>query len=164
MTHACPPSRLLPLLEPLEPRLLLTAALSINDVGVLEGNAGATLAVFTVTLSQAIAADATVNWATADGTATVADNDYVAASGVLTILAGQTTGSITVYAKSDTTYETDETFTVTLSNPVNATLGAKTQGIATIQNDDAPITLTINDVSATEGNAATKNWRNALLN
>jgi RHS repeat-associated protein len=37
MTHACPPSRLLPLLEPLEPRLLLTAGPVVQFVTINDG-------------------------------------------------------------------------------------------------------------------------------
>ncbi|MFN7551159.1 MAG: lamin tail domain-containing protein, partial [Pseudomonadota bacterium] len=63
-----------------------TPALSINDVSVVEGNSGTTIATLTVSLSQpAGAGGVTFDIATADNTATVADNDYVAAS-----LTGQT--------------------------------------------------------------------------
>ena len=53
--------------------------LSINDVAVTEGNSGATTATFTASLgSPALPGGVTFNIATADNTATVADNDYVA--------------------------------------------------------------------------------------
>ena len=63
------------------------AGFSINDVAVLEGNAGTTTATFTVLLTPAAAGTVTVDFATADGTATVADNDYVATNGTLTFVA-----------------------------------------------------------------------------
>ena len=124
-----------PLLEILEPRLLLAAALSINDVAVDEGNSGTTPAVFTVTLSQAIVADATVNWATADGTATVAGNDYVAASGILTIPAGQTTGIITMVVKGDTVPESDKTIFLNIDYAEGADI-VDGQGRCVILDDD----------------------------
>jgi hypothetical protein len=124
-----------PLLEILEPRLLLAAALSINDVAVDEGNSGTTPAVFTVTLSQAIVADATVNWATTDGTATVAGNDYVAASGILTIPAGQTTGIITVVVKGDTVPESDKTIFLNIDYAEGADI-VDGQGRCVILDDD----------------------------
>lgn len=77
----------------------------------------------------------TVSYATADGTAT-AGSDYTAASGTATIPAGSTTTTITVSVIGDTTNEPDETFTVTLSSPVNATIATAT-GTGTILNDDA---------------------------
>jgi hypothetical protein len=40
MTHACPPSRVPPLLEPLEPRLRPASSLPINDIAASEGLAG----------------------------------------------------------------------------------------------------------------------------
>jgi immune inhibitor A len=66
-----------------------TPALSINDVSVTEGNSGSTNATFTVSLSAAAGGPVTVNWATANGTAT-AGTDYTAASGVVSFAAGET--------------------------------------------------------------------------
>ncbi|HUG90325.1 MAG TPA: S8 family serine peptidase, partial [Planctomycetaceae bacterium] len=70
--------------------------ISIGDVPVTEGDSGTSLADFVVTLSKASLFDLTVNYATADGSATTADGDYVAASGSLTIPAGQFSGTISV--------------------------------------------------------------------
>lgn len=110
--------------------------LSINDVSVNEGNAGTTNAVFTVTLSQASGKTITVDFATADSTAT-AGSDYVAASGRLTFAPGETSKNIVVSIIGDTLFEPDETFFVNLLNPVNATI-QRSQGIGTIFNDDVP--------------------------
>ena len=66
-----------------------TSSLSIDDVSVTEGNAGTTIATFTVTLSPISGQTVTVDFATADGTATTADNDYVATSGTLTFTPGR---------------------------------------------------------------------------
>ena len=64
----------------------------------------------------------TVNYATANGTAT-AGSDYVAASGTLTFAPGVATRPMTVSVNGDTTSEPNETFVVTLSSPTNAVLG-----------------------------------------
>jgi Ca2+-binding RTX toxin-like protein len=64
----------------------------------------------------------------------------VANSGTLTFAAGQTSQQITVLATGDTTVEPDETFTVTLTSPSNATLGTTASSTATILNDDSPST------------------------
>ena len=108
---------------------------------------------FTVTLSAASGQSVTVNYATETGTAT-APADYTAASGTLTLAPGTTSLQIPVAIVGDVVDEVDETFTVTLSDASNATL-ATAQGTGTIADNDAPPSLTINDVSLPEGNAGT---------
>ncbi|TMP96149.1 MAG: HYR domain-containing protein [Verrucomicrobia bacterium] len=130
--------------------------ITINDVSVTEGNSGTTTAVFTVTLSHPSCQTVTVNYATADGTATLADNDYQSASGTITFNPGQTNATITVLVNGDNKFEPDETFAVNLSDPVNAGL-ADSQGIGTILADDPQPTIAINDVSVVEGNSGTTN-------
>jgi hypothetical protein len=132
--------------------------LSVADASVNEGNAGTSTATFTVTLSAAAAGAVTVNYATADGTAT-AGSDYTASSGTLTFAAGQTTKTVAVTVSGDTTVEPNETFVVNLSGASGATI-ADAQAQGTITNDDVapppPLpTLSIDDVSVTEGNAGT---------
>jgi hypothetical protein len=115
---------------------LCAFSLAISDESILEGNTGATNAVFTVTLLTPSNQTVTVDFATADGTATIADNDYVAIpAGRLTFAPGETFKTITVQVNGDLTNETDETFVVNLSNAVNATI-ASGQGTGTIRNDD----------------------------
>jgi len=133
-----------------------TPALSIADATVTEGNSGTTNAVFTVTLSAPSSQAVTVNYATADGAATVAGNDYVAASGPLTFQPGDVSKTVTVSVVGDTVFEPNETFTVNLSGATNATI-ARAQGTGTILNDDTAPTLSINDVSVPEGNSGTAN-------
>jgi CSLREA domain-containing protein len=111
--------------------------LSINDVSVAEGNSGTTNANFTVSLSAASGQTVTVNYATANGTAT-AGSDYVATSGTLTFTPGQTSKPITVTVIGDTTVEPDETFFVDLSSPTNAAI-TRSRGTGTIINDDNPL-------------------------
>ena len=142
-----------------------TATISINDVRLTEGPAqgapaGAKNFVFTVSLSNPSAFANTVNFATANGSAT-AGSDYVARSGAVTFAAGETTKTIAVVVNGDTVVETDETFFVNISQPVVAAAGrpravfGKTRGLGTIVNDDqaALPTLSINNVSVTEGPA-----------
>jgi hypothetical protein len=125
-----------------EPRIV------INDVSVTEGNTGSVNALFTVTLWFAYDEAVTVPYATADGTAR-AGSDYEAASGTLTIPAGQTTGTITVLVNGDRLAEPNETFVVNLSSPTNATI-ADAQGVGTIVDDEPRIS--ISDVARKEGN------------
>src|SRR5262249_36515762 len=74
----------------------------------------------------------TVQYATADGSATVADGDYTPVSGTLTFAPGQTQQTVTVLVKGDAVAEPDETFFVNLSSPTNAVLGTS-QGTGTIK-------------------------------
>ena len=114
--------------------------LSINSISQNEGNTGSTPLVFTVTLSTATTLPVTVNWATANDTAT-AGSDYTAASGSLTFAPGVLTQPVTVQITGDTLAEPNETFFVNLSTPVNATI-AQAQGTGTISNDDGAARLT----------------------
>jgi Ca2+-binding RTX toxin-like protein len=119
--------------------------ISIDDVAEFEGNAGTTDFVFTVSLSNASYQTITVDFDSADGSATVAGGDYIAASGTVTFLPGDTSETLTVAVNGDTAVEADETFFVNLSNPQNATI-ADGQGVGTILNDDlsadVPCTIT----------------------
>jgi alpha-tubulin suppressor-like RCC1 family protein len=91
-----------------------------------------------VTLSYAPYEDVALQYSTADDVAT-ADSDYAAVvERMILIPAGSTTGNVTVQVNGDMEVELDETFTVSISNPVNATLGAQTACTVTITNDDIP--------------------------
>lgn len=102
---------------------------------MMEGQGGITYFTFTVGLSWASAQSVTVNFATADGSATVLNNDYYANSGLLTFNPGQLSKTITIQVQGNTTPEPTENFFVNLNNAVNAWL-ADGQGIGTIMNDD----------------------------
>ncbi|WP_284448496.1 putative Ig domain-containing protein [Pseudoxanthomonas mexicana] len=114
-------------------------SLSIDDVSVVEGNAGTVNAIFTVALGAASGQTVSVNYATADGTATQ-PADYTSASGTLTFTPGQTTRTITVPVIGETVPEANETFFVNLSGEANATI-SDNQGVGTITNDDVPVTV-----------------------
>jgi len=123
------------------------AMISIGDATVTEGNAGTTRAVFPVTLTAASPTPVTVAFATTDGTATTADEDYQGMTGQVGFAAGQTTGTIAITVNGDTRQEADETFFVDLSNPTNATV-ADGRGQGTIRNDDVqPGTVVLRAVS-----------------
>ena len=131
-------------------------SLTINDVTITEGNSGTVTAVFTATLSSTSGKTITVDYATQDGTA-VAGQDYTAVpTTTLTFNPSDTEKSFNITVNGDTLDEFDETFTVELSNESNVTL-ADSSGQATITDDDLIPTLTIGDVSVTEGNSGTTN-------
>jgi Ca2+-binding RTX toxin-like protein len=133
-------------------------SLSINDVTISEGNSGTKVATFTVTRSGGTAAF-DVNYATANGTATVADSDYAAASNTPHFGANQNTQTISVTINGDTKIESNETFNVLLSNATNSATISDSQGVGTITNDDSAAiagSVSINDVTVSEGNSGTK--------
>ncbi|MCB0037275.1 MAG: lamin tail domain-containing protein, partial [Anaerolineales bacterium] len=110
--------------------------LFIEDVQLVEGNAGSQTAVFTVQLNLAADETITVAYTTADGDA-LAGEDYTAASGQLTFTAGTLSQTITVTILGDELVEADETFLVQLSNATNGALISDGQALGTILNDDS---------------------------
>ncbi len=134
---------------------------SIGDVSAKEGDSGSTVFSFQVTLSSASGQTVSINYATANGTAVTTGTaptggaDYVAQASVLSFAAGETTKTVSVAVNGDTLGESDETFAVNLSTPVNATLGDG-QGTGKIENDDVMPALSVGDVSTSEGASGTK--------
>jgi hypothetical protein len=125
--------------------------ISIDDQSVTEGNSpDTTTMTFNVTLSNPSDQTVTVNYTTNDGTATTADSDYVTAADTLTFDPGQTTKTVDVTVNGDLTHESDETFTVDLSTPVNAGI-ADGSGTGTILDDDPAPTISVGDASVAEG-------------
>jgi hypothetical protein len=131
-----------------------SANVSINDVTVIEGNAGTTNATFTVSLSNPVDVPISLTYTTQDNTAT-APNDYTSASGTVTFPIGITTQTLNVSVNSDYIDEgTSESFFVNLSN-LNAgtrvVVLTDTQGIGTITDDDlAGVTISKTSVNVAE--------------
>jgi autotransporter-associated beta strand protein len=129
--------------DPVRKRVYLTGlqyrepSITISDAIVTEGDAGTTNAVFTVRIDTP--ANATVNYATRDGTA-LAGQDYVAAGGLLTFTPAVTSHTVTVTVNGDTQDEwLSEQFYVDLLTPTNARL-ARASGIGHIRDDDTAMT------------------------
>jgi hypothetical protein len=127
---------------------------SIDDQSITEGNAGTSTLTFNVTLSHASSDTVSVDYTTSGGTATTADGDYVAATDTVTFTPGQTAQTVDVTVNGDLTHESDETFTVDLSNETNAGV-ADGSGQGTITNDDQVPDISIDDQALTEGNVGT---------
>jgi uncharacterized repeat protein (TIGR02543 family) len=115
---------------------LFTTAGVISDVSLEEGDSGTTDFVFTVTLSEASPDTVEVGYVTADSTATVAGNDYIAATGTLVFVPGDVEETFTVQVVGDTDNEPDEIFQVRLVDPDGIVL-VDGLGLGTIVNDDA---------------------------
>jgi chitinase len=90
----------------------------------------------TVARTGSTTGQVTVNYATSNGTA-MSGSDYVAATGTLTFTDGEQSKPVTITITNDSAFESDETFTVALSSPSGAALGANAAATVTISNDDA---------------------------
>ena len=124
-----------------------------------EGTEGTDTTVdFTVTRTGTPTGVITVSYSTRGGSA-LADNDFVSMSGSLAFGTGESTKTISVPIIDDTHEDDVETFTVTLSNPVNATIADGT-ATGTIHNTEDPrepsdaLTASFSDVPATHDGSA----------
>jgi sugar lactone lactonase YvrE len=119
---------------------------TVDGPSVVEGSTGTTTPV-TFTIQRTDTSNAlTVNWATADDSATVG-SDYLGASGQVTFGVGEAAKTVPVTVIGDNTGEANETFRL-LVTPAG---GMTILGVATILNDDSAIS--ISNASATEGDA-----------
>lgn len=125
-------------------------AFTITDLTVTESAGNATL---TVTKTGSTAFTATVHFATGNGSA-VAPDDYTTTSGDLSFAPGETTKQIVVPVANDTLFESNETFTVTLSAPTNATLGSPAAATVTITDNDPAPTIQFSASTANVGEGA----------
>ncbi len=115
-------------LEAVKPVLSISGSEAVEGTGIQ----------FTVSLSPALGEEVTVEYSTADDTATTADSDYTAVSGAtLTFAANETEKTVTIATTADSTDEDDESFNVVLSSPSeNAQLGYVTSASGLIINND----------------------------
>ena len=107
---------------------------SIADASVNEGAGSVAL---TVSVNPVSGQDIDVDYSTVNGTA-LAVGDYVADNNTLTIIAGQSSGIITIALPDDNIYEGNEAFEVALSNAVNATLSTTDNSSIVTINEDEP--------------------------
>ncbi len=111
--------------------------ISITDVTHAEGNLGdATQFSFRIQLSAPSQLPISIDYATANGTAT-GGVDFIHTNGTVNFAAFETLKNILVTVNGDIIPELDETFFVNLSNPVNAVFGDN-QAVGTILDDDNP--------------------------
>ena len=125
-----------------------------------EGNFGETAFTFTVSRIGDLSGPTTVDYAVAGSGANPAEaSDFggVLPAGQVAFVAGQATQTLTVLVQSDLVVELNETFAVTLSNPSGNAQINQASAIGLITNDDTA-TLSINDVTQTEGNSGTTDF------
>src|SRR5437588_633308 len=100
-------------------------------------------------MTKPAATSATIDYDTADGTAT-APSDYAPASGTLTFAPGETSQTVSVSSNRRHTSSPCDWSSDVCSSALGATV-ADGQGLGTIENDDPAPTLSIDDVSVAEG-------------
>lgn len=110
-------------------------AVTIADAALDEGNAGSVNLTFNVTLTAADAAAITVDYSTAAGSASPG-TDFTATIGTLTFPAGTTSQQVTVPVLGDLLDESDEEFSVTLSNLAGNANLADGSATGTIRDND----------------------------
>lgn len=127
-----------------------TGVLQINDVSQKEGNDGASLFVFTITLSAPSSQLTTVTVTTTGDTAE-SFGDFADVQQVVTFRPGETVKTVTVEVVADSDVEADERFFVDLSSPSNASI-TRSRGTGTIVNDDVEmLSLKVENVTQLEG-------------
>jgi len=127
-------------------------AIVVLDVLVDESAGSAS---FDVMLTSSDLATVTVDYATADGTA-LAGSDYTSTSGTATFVPGDTVETVAVPVLDDHVAEAEQSFTLDLTNPVEATI-SRSQAFGTIVDTDADPALSVSDASVAEGDAGSSN-------
>ena len=111
------------------PNVIVNDSFAVEDDGIVN---------VTISLTQAVTSDVSVDYVTTVGTADT--TDFTPTSGTATIPAGSTSTTFSVAITPDTNVEPDEQFTIDISNLVVAgsdlVFITDAQGIGTILNDD----------------------------
>ena len=135
-------------------------SISTTNITLTEGNSLINMAVIPVSLNVTCSVPVSVNYATSNNTA-FAGEDFVAVTGTLVFAPGMTQMNILVPIIGDRLDENSELFAVNLFSPTNGVI-ALAQSRVRINDDDATPSLSINDVTLTEGPPGTTNF--AVLN
>ena len=122
----------------------------ISPVECAEGDDGATEATVAVRLSAASDVPVTVDFSTLDGTATAAEGDYEPVSGLLVFEPGVFEQLVVVRVLGDVSVESDESFSIVLSNATNAVIETGTGEVIIRDNEERPA-LFVEDLTVLEG-------------
>ncbi|MEO8350794.1 MAG: Calx-beta domain-containing protein [Chthoniobacteraceae bacterium] len=138
-----------------QPSGLITPGISVSEAFAVEGAEGeASVATFTVSLSDASAQPITVQYATADSAAAASDDYGPISPTTLIFEPGEISKTVSVNVIGDGIFEPNETFFLDLTNPTNATL-LNPRGQGTIINDDPIPAFWVDDVTVSESDAGT---------
>jgi len=139
---------------PPAPAPVLPTLSVLAGVSKAEGNSGITPFTFTVSRSGDTSGTSSANWTATGNGADAADFGGIMPSGTVNFAPGQATATITVNVAGDTAVESNEGFTVTLSNATGATI-TTASAAGTILNDDASLAIAADAASKAEGNTGT---------
>jgi Ca2+-binding RTX toxin-like protein len=133
------------------------STVSVSDVSLKEGNAGTTMAVFSVKLSGPQGFRIEVDYTTGDGTATVSAGDYTKVTGALVFNPGELEKTVSVPVHGDTAYETEfEQFQLKVTRaqimrPIGPTNLNLVTALGTIIDDDPVPQLSVRDYTPVKG-------------
>jgi hypothetical protein len=132
-----------------------------TDADKAEGNSESTDYTFSVTRSGDISGTASVTYSVTglgDDPATAADfiGDTLP-SGSVDFTDGESNKTITVNVAGDTDLESDESFTVVLSNPVSSSISS-TSANGVMRNDDSSLSILASDTDKAEGNSGSTDY------
>lgn len=126
-----------------------SVSISALSAAKLEGNSGTTSFTFTVSRTGDVSTSENVKWAvTGSGTSPADVSDFGGAfpSNTVTFAAGETSKTITVGVSGDAQVESNEDFTITLSDPSAGLTIATGEASGVIQNDDLPSFWTVDSM------------------
>ena len=128
-----------------------SSSASISTPAAVTEGASATTATmnFPVTLGSANPSSTVINYTVTPVTATAGVDYSDPGTGSITIAAGDTSGNIPITIIGDNVYETNETFTVTITSATASTASGTATG--TINNDDTAPTINATNVTIAEG-------------
>lgn len=121
--------------------------ISISDATGAEGNRISAV----LRLSAASSLPVQVTVSTVPGTAS--NTDYLVFLRGVTIPAGSTSALLDIGLLSDPFAESDETFTIVLTNPVNANLGRSSAAVTIVDDPVSPLIVSVADATVVEGNS-----------
>lgn len=133
-----------------------SVSIAADAASKVEGQTGNTAFTFTVTRSGVTTGTSSVDYAVAgNGSLNAADFGGTLPSGTVNFNAGETSKTITINVSGDSSFESSEAFTVTLSNPTDTVIDTSTAS-STITSDDDKVAVSANTSSTFEGNSGTK--------
>jgi hypothetical protein len=134
------------------PQTVAPPEITASDASVVEGDSGSVPMTFSVSLSGPAADPVTVDYVVVGETAT-AGEDFIASQGTLSFRPGTATRTISVPVIGDRLNEGNETLSVNLSHPVDATI-VRPRGVGAILDDDPP-GFAISDATVVEPGSGT---------
>ncbi len=134
------------------------ASLSIaaTSASKLEGQSGSTPFTFAVTRTGDLSGAASAQWAATGAAVNATDfTGGVLPTGLVSFAAGESSKVISIGIAGDTTVESNETFSVTLSNPGAGAILGTASATGTIGNDDASLSIAATSADKVEGDGGT---------